>query len=190
VVADPSEPYSSEPYSLQPWYSARAAALPCVPDLTLPSSRGEIELRTFCAKRAALYIYPATGIPGRDPAIDPAPGWDDIPGAAGCTRQCRGFRASFASFVERGIRVAGISGQSLSEQADFALREAIPFPLICDRELALQHAWQLPVFSAGGRTFLRRMVLYVAANQIERVLYPVADPGESANALLALLGSE
>lgn len=172
----------------RPWYSATSAEFPRVPELRLPSTQGEIDLRAFCSERAALYVYPATGVPGRDPSIDPAPGWDDIPGAAGCTRQCRGFKAAFASFVERGIRVAGISGQSLSEQADFAQREAIPFPLICDQGLTLQQAWELPVFSAGGRTFLRRMVLYIAANQIERVLYPVADPGESAQALLALLG--
>jgi peroxiredoxin len=159
-----------------------------VPPLTLPSTRGELDLRAFCAGRAVLYIYPATGVPGRDPTVDPAPGWDDIPGAAGCTRQCRGFKAAFAAFVERGMRLAGVSSQPLSEQADFALREAIPFPLICDQELALQQAWELPVFSAGGRTFLHRMVLYISANRVERVLYPVADPGESAQALLALLG--
>lgn len=168
------------------WQST-TGALPSVPELTLPSTQGELELRAFCSERAVLYVYPATGVPGRDPAIDPAPGWDDIPGAAGCTRQCRGFKASFAAFVERGIRVAGVSGQSMREQADFALREQLPFPLICDQDFALQRAWALPVFSAGGRTFLRRMVLYLAANQVERVLYPVADPGESARALLALL---
>jgi len=174
----------------QPWYCAAPATrvLPHVPPLRLPSTHGEIALRAFCSERAVLYVYPATGVPGRDPAIDPAPGWDDIPGAAGCTRQCRGFKAAFETFVERGIRVAGVSGQSLREQADFAQREAIPFPLICDQEFALQQAWELPVFSAGGRTFLRRMALFVAANQIERVLYPVTDPGESARAMLALLG--
>lgn len=159
-----------------------------MPHLRLPSTHGEIELRAFCSERALLYVYPATGVPGRDPAIDPAPGWDDIPGAAGCTRQCRGFKAAFAAFVERRIHVAGVSGQSPREQADFALREALPFPLICDQEFELQRAWELPVFSAGGRHFLRRMLLYIAANQIERVLYPVADPGESAQAMLALLG--
>ena len=173
--------------SSQPWYCARTGALPSVPELTLPSTRGEIDLRAFCSERAVLYVYPATGVPGRDPAIDPAPGWDDIPGAAGCTRQCRGFKAAFAAFVERGIRVAGVSSQPPGEQADFALREDLPFPLLCDQDFALQQAWQLPLFSAGGRTFLRRMVLYISANQIERVLYPVTDPGESAQALLALL---
>jgi peroxiredoxin len=112
-----------------------------VPQLTLPSTGGELDLRALCAERAVLHFYPATGVPGRDPAIDPAPGWDDIPGAAGCTRQCRGFKASFEAFVERGIRVAGVSGQALREQAEFALREAIPFPLICDQKFALQQAW-------------------------------------------------
>jgi hypothetical protein len=64
---------------------ALAGASSKVPALTLSSTVGPIELSAFCAERAVLYVYPATGVPGRDPAIDPAPGWDDIPGAAGWT---------------------------------------------------------------------------------------------------------
>ena len=29
------------------------------------------------ARRIVLYVYPATGVPGRDPALDPAPGRDE-----------------------------------------------------------------------------------------------------------------
>ena len=161
-----------------------------VPRLTLPSTVGPLDLRIFCAERVVLYVYPATGVPGRDPALDPAPGWDDIPGAAGCTAQCLGFKQAFDSFTRQGIRVAGISSQPLAEQREFAVRHAIPFPLICDESLALQQAWTLPTFSVGNRTFLRRLVLYIAANRIERVIYPVVAPGESAAAMLELLHEE
>jgi peroxiredoxin len=158
-----------------------------VPALRLPSTLGPMALRAFCAERAVLYTYPATGVPGRDPAIDPAPGWDDIPGAAGCTPQSLGFKTECGAFVSVGVRVAGISTQPLVEQRDFAERHALPFPLLCDELLALQRAWALPTFVVGSRTFLRRMVLYVEANQVREVSYPVTDPGSSARAMLQLL---
>lgn len=158
-----------------------------VPELALPSTAGLIELRALCAERTALYLYPATGVPGRDPALDPAPGWDDIPGAAGCTRQSLGFQREHERFASAGVRVAGISTQPLAEQRGFAERHALPFPLLSDEGLALQRAWALPTFSAGARTFLQRMVLYVERNQVRDVLYPVPDPGESAQLLLQRL---
>jgi peroxiredoxin len=158
-----------------------------VPALVLPSTEGPIELRAFCAERVVLYLYPATGVPGRDPAIDPAPGWDELPGAAGCTPQSLGFKHEHQAFVGSGVRIAGISTQPLAEQRDFAVRHALPFPLLCDERLALQRAWALPTLVVGSRTFLKRMVLYVEANQVRQVSYPVTDPAGSARVMLQLL---
>ncbi|MEY4546797.1 MAG: hypothetical protein RL685_2992 [Pseudomonadota bacterium] len=146
-----------------------------------------MELRALCAQRAVLYLYPATGVPERDPAIDPAPGWDEIPGAAGCTSQSLGFKEECGAFVSSGVRIAGISTQPLAEQRDFAERHALPFPLLCDERLALQQAWALPTFVVGSRTFLKRMVLYVEANQVRQVSYPVTDPAGSARVMSQLL---
>ena len=146
------------------WWDADARLE--VPALTLASTLGPLELRVFCAERAVLYLYPATGVPGRDPAIDPAPGWDDIAGAAGCTPQSLGFQRECGGFASLGVRVAGISTQPLAEQRDFAERHALPFPLLCDEQLRLQRAWALPTFIVGSRTFLKRMVLYVEDNQV------------------------
>ena len=124
-----------------------------VPPLTLPSTTGPLDLQHVCAGRAVLYVYPATGVPGRDPALDPAPGWDDIPGASGCTSQCIGFKKAYDRYASHGIRVAGISSQPLGEQRDFVARHATPFALICDEELALQRAWALPTFSVESGSF-------------------------------------
>lgn len=160
-----------------------------VPPLTLASTVGPIDLRAFCAGRAVLYYYPATGVPGRDPAIDPAPGWDDISGAAGCTPQCLGFKQEFGNFERSSVRVAGISTQPLTEQRDFANRHELPFPLICDSALALQRAWGMPTFTVGSRTFLERLVMYVEACRVQLVIYPIAAPGASAQATLDLLSN-
>jgi peroxiredoxin len=169
--------------------TAIAAAGLQVPPLTLESTQGPIELRVFCAERAVLYTYPATGVPGRDPSMDPAPGWDDIPGAAGCTVQSLGFKQQHGALATTGVRVAGISTQPLLEQQEFSGRNTIPFPLLCDARLALQRAWSLPTSSVGARVFLERMVLYVERNVLRIAVYPVANPGLSAEAMLRRLSA-
>ncbi len=161
-----------------------------IPALELQSTNGSVRLTEFCAERAVLYVYPATGVPGRDPAIDPAPGWDDIPGAAGCTPQSLGFKSAYADFTRQGIRVAGVSTQPLAEQKDFALRHQLPFPLLCDEELALQAALALPKFKIGDRTFLKRLVLYLESNRIRHVISAIVSPTDSARQMLELLEKE
>ena len=49
-----------------------------LPDLVLESSQGAVNLRDF----TVVYVYPRAGRPGRDPV----PGWDETPGARGCSR--------------------------------------------------------------------------------------------------------
>jgi peroxiredoxin len=66
------------------------------------------------AKRLVAYVYPRTGVPGA-----PLPeGWDDIPGARGCTPQSCAYRDSLAEFEQLGAIVIGISAQSPAEQAE------------------------------------------------------------------------
>jgi peroxiredoxin len=69
---------------------------------------------------------------------EPLPaGWNDIPGARGCTPQSCAYRDSLAEFSALGATVIGISAQSPQEQAEFAEREHIPFALLSDGGLIL-----------------------------------------------------
>src|ERR687889_420723 len=88
---------------------------------------GEIDLAAAAAGRGRLviYVYPRTGTPG-EPLIE---GWDEIPGARGCTPQSAAFRDHVTDFAGLGATVVGVSAQSPDEQAEFAAREAIPYPL-------------------------------------------------------------
>lgn len=63
--------------------------------------------------------------------------WDDIPGARGCTPQSCAYRDSLAEFQRLGASVVGISAQNPDEQAEFAAREHIPYPLLSDGGLRL-----------------------------------------------------
>jgi hypothetical protein len=53
-----------------------------LPDVALPATSGPAVNLSKLKGRTVLYIYPRTGVPG----VDAPPGWDQIPGARGCTR--------------------------------------------------------------------------------------------------------
>lgn len=155
-----------------------------VPKLTLPATTGgTADLAELGRRRLVIYVYPRTGIPGL-----PSPaGWDDIPGARGCTPQSCAFRDNLNAFTRLGASVVGISAQSPEEQREFAEREHIPFPLLSDRGLALAATLRLPVFEVEAMTLYKRLTLVVEASRIVKVFYPVFPPDCNAADVLAWL---
>ena len=143
-----------------------------VPDLVLPSSRGAVNLRDF----EVLYVYPRSGRPG----VDLLPGWDDIPGARGCTPQSCAFRDHSAELAALGARVAGLSAQTLDDQIEFAQRNRMPFPVVSDEWLELARDPGLPTFEVEGLTLYKRLALIAEQGRIVRVFYPVFPPDRNA----------
>lgn len=155
-----------------------------LPPLTLPSTSGApLELPALARGRLVAYVYPRTGRPG-EPLIE---GWDDIPGARGCTPQSCAYRDSLAAFERLDARVVGISAQTPAEQREFAQREHIPFPLLSDAGLELADRLGLPTFEAGGMTLYRRLTLVADAGTVVKAFYPVFPPDRDAAAVLAWL---
>jgi peroxiredoxin len=165
-----------------------------VPDLALPSTRGiaaeaaadacaTLRLAALTTRLLVAYVYPMTGTPGR-----PLPhGWDDIPGARGCTPQSCAYRDALGEFERLGAALIGVSAQTAVEQAEFAAREHIPFPLLSDDGLRLAGALGLPTFEVDGRTFYRRLTFVAAEGRIVKVFYPVFPPDRDAGGVLAWL---
>jgi peroxiredoxin len=155
-----------------------------LPPLALPSTLGgEVDIARLGAGRLVAYVYPRTGTPGV-----PLPGgWDDIPGARGCTPQSCSYRDSLAGFARHGAALAGISAQSPAEQLEFAGREQIPFPLLSDERLQLATLLGLPTFEAGGTILYRRLTLVIEATVVVKAFYPVFPPDRDAAAVLAWL---
>jgi peroxiredoxin len=153
--------------------------------LSLPSSLGgELDLAAASADGTMVaYVYPRTGVPG-----EPSPnGWDDIPGARGCTPQSCAFRDSLAEFDARGASVVGVSAQTPAEQAEFAGREQIPFPLLADPGLKLADALGLPTFEVEGMTLYRRLTLVAREGRAIKAFYPVFPPDRNAAEVLGWL---
>jgi peroxiredoxin len=149
-----------------------------LPDLTLDSSAGPVNLRDF----AVLYVYPRSGRPG----VPLLPGWDETPGARGCTPQSCAFRDLYPDL---GVPVAGLSAQPLDDQVEFAERNRMPFPVIADPERRLGAALGLPTFEIAGLTLYKRITLVSEDARIVKVFYPVFPPDENAGDVLRWLQS-
>ncbi len=155
-----------------------------LPDVELASTHGPRPLRDVATKWLVLYVYPRTGGPG----IDLPGGWDLIPGARGCTPQSCEFRDHHAELAALDATVWGVSAQPAAEQAEFAARMHIPFPLLNDAGLRLAgEPLRLPKFAAAGLTLYRRVTLIARAGRIEHVCYPVFPPDRNAAHVVAWL---
>ncbi len=157
-----------------------------MPEVRLRSTLGgSMDLTSAIEGRLVAYVYPRTGTPG-----EPSPvGWDDIPGARGCTPQSCAYRDSLAELSSLGATVIGISAQNPAEQAEFAEREHIPFGLLSDSGLSLAQGLRLPTFDAGGMTLYKRLTLVAEAGRIVKVFYPVFPPDRDAAEVLSWLRS-
>ncbi len=151
-----------------------------LPDLALPSSRGERVNLSTRKGAAVVYVYPWTGRPG----VANPPGWDDIPGAHGSTPETEGFRDHYLKFRAQRIEVFGLSSQSGEHQGELISRLAVPFPLLSDASFAFKEALNLPTFDAGGTLYLKRLTLFVRDGRIAHTFYPVERPAAHARDVL------
>jgi len=149
-----------------------------LPELTLGSSQGPVDLRDF----DVIYVYPRSGRPG----VPLLPGWDETPGARGCTPQSCAFRDLYPDL---GVPVAGLSAQTLDDQLEFAERNTMPFPVIADPERKLGAALRLPTFEISGLILYKRITLVAEHARIVKVFYPVFPPDANAGDVLAWLRS-
>lgn len=153
-----------------------------MPDLALPATSGGSVNLSKLAGRIVLYIYPRTGVPG----VDLPPGWNEIPGARGCTPQSCGFRDHHAALKALGVaRVFGLSTQDSAYQQEAAARLHLPFPVLSDETLAFTRALNLPTFTVAGMTLLKRMALVIDDGRISKVFYPVFPPDKNAADVVA-----
>ncbi|HEX5138042.1 MAG TPA: peroxiredoxin [Planctomycetota bacterium] len=158
-----------------------------LPPLALPSTSGrEVALPEL--RRAVLFFYPRTGVPG-EPAEDD---WNWIPGARGCTPQSCGFRDCHDEFTRLGVEVFGVSTQTTAFQRAFLERNRARYEILSDEQLRLVRALNLPTFqyrveSGGPDTLIRRQAWYVEDGRIAKVWYPVFPPDRNAATVLAWL---
>ena len=171
--------------------AARHLAGMKLPDLALPATQNaenaaQVNLSSLKG-RTVVYIYPRTGVPG----VDLPPGWNEIPGARGCTPQSCSFRDHFGELKRLGVaQLYGLSTQDTAYQQEAATRLHLPFAILSDEKLALTKALKLPTFVTSGMTLLKRMALVIDEGTITKVFYPVFPPDKNAEEVVAWLQSK
>jgi peroxiredoxin len=147
-----------------------------LPSVPLASTAGRWVDVSRMPGRTVIYIYPRTGRPD----VDPPQGWNDIPGARGCTPQSCAFRDHYQELRQHAAQVFGLSTQDTDYQREAVMRLHLPFEILSDEGLAFTRALRLPTFVVDGMTLIKRMALISRDARIEKVFYPVFPPDRNA----------
>lgn len=157
--------------------AARHLGEMALPPLTLVATSGAPVALAALKGWWVIYIYPMTGQPG----VPLPAGWNDVPGARGCTPESCGFRDHHAELRALGAGVYGLSAQTTEYQREARERLHLPFELLSDGALALKHALRLPTFTIAGMELFKRLTLITHDARIRKVFYPVFPPDRNAS---------
>lgn len=158
-----------------------------LPAVGLPATDGRTVDLGDLSGLTVLYIYPRTG----HPDVDLPEGWNEIPGARGCTLQSCAFRDHYAQLKALGVdQVYGLSAQAPADQSEAAERLNLPYPLLSDADGKLRRALDFPAFEADGQTLLKRLTLILRDAAIVDVGYPVFPPDADVLRVIAWLDRE
>lgn len=95
-----------------------------------------VSLSDFRGEKLALYFYPKDN-------------------TSGCTKQACNLRDNFEALLRAGIKIVGVSGDSVESHEKFAERHDLPFPLIADTDRKIMEDYGVwGEKKLYGRTFL------------------------------------
>ena len=140
-----------------------------LPNLPLLATDGAWVNLSQLPGRLVIYCYPMTG----QPNVPLPEGWDQIPGARGCTPQSCAFRDHYQELQALNTNVFGLSVQSTDYQREMTTRLHLPFQVLSDEQYQFQKALNLPTFVAAGMTLLKRVTLISNDGYIEALHYPI-----------------
>ena len=158
-----------------------------LPELTFEATDGSrVRLDRVSAGRWVLFIYPLTGKPGADIPL----GWNEIPGARGCSQEACSFRDNLAALKAEGAKqVLALSTDRADYQQALVHRLHLPYLMLSDPTRSLGRALDLPTFEADGTRLYKRLTMIVRGDTIEHVFYPIFPPNTHASEVLGWLSA-
>jgi peroxiredoxin Q/BCP len=93
-----------------------------VPDITVPGTGGEVNLRKDAGAWTVVFFYPKAFTPG-------------------CTSQACGMRDANQVYRDLGVTVYGASVDSLKTQQEFKSKHGLPYELLADEKKELSRAF-------------------------------------------------
>ena len=145
-----------------------------LPNISLISTNGVMQ--PLNVEKLVIYVYPLIG----QPNVALPEGWDEIPGARGCTPQAFDFTNHHQQFLALNTRVFGLITQTTAYQLELKNRLHLPFELLSDSNFLLKKALNLPTFEVGKLVLYKRLTLLIEQNVIKKVFYPVFPPNQHA----------
>jgi GrxC family glutaredoxin len=146
------------------------------------TSGGTVDLSKL-ARRTIVYAYPMTGVPN----VELPPGWNDIPGARGCTPQTMSFQNQKDVISALGADLFGLSTQTPEYQQELSDRLQLSFPILSDSGFRLTEALRLPTMVVEGMRLMKRLTMIIDRGRIEHVFYPVFPPDRATADVIAWL---
>ncbi|WP_299674609.1 peroxiredoxin [uncultured Roseobacter sp.] len=142
------------------------------PDFTLPSTDGgDVTLSDLKGSPVVLFFYPRDNTPG-------------------CTKESVGFSESKAAFEAAGVKVFGISKDSMASHEKFVAKKELTVPLLSDEHgSACEDYGVWKEKSMYGKKFMgieRSTVLIAADGTIARIWPKVKVPGHVEEVLEAV----
>jgi len=102
------------------------------PDFTGADQNGNtVSLKDFTGSKVVLYFYPK----------------DDTPG---CTAQACNLRDNYSELLKKGLKVIGVSTDSVKSHKKFETKYELPFPLIADEDKQIVEKYGV----YGEKTFM------------------------------------
>lgn len=157
-----------------------------IPLVQLVATSGETVSIGALPGTVVVYFYPMIGRPDSPPLV----GWNEIPGARGCTPQSCAFRDYYSDMTRFHAKVFGVSAQPLVDQQDAKTRLGLPFELLNDRGFALADAMCLPTFEYEKVRLIKRLTLVAIDGFVRKIFYPVFPPNRNAEDVVKWLGDE
>lgn len=156
-----------------------------LPDIFLDSTQNTPINLSAIKGWVAIYCYPITGKPN----VPLPDGWDEIPGARGCTPQSCGYRDNYAALTRLKTQIFGLSTQATIYQQEAADRLHLPYALLSDEKLDFAYTMQLPTFQVDNMQLIKRLTLIAYDGVIRHCIYPVFPPDKNAEDVIDWLVS-
>lgn len=156
-----------------------------LPSTTLTATNGATVNLTAIQNKLVIYVYPLTG----QPEMALPEGWDEIPGARGCTPQACDFANHHDELLQLNTMVYGLSSQPSDYQLELKNRLHLPFDLLNDSNFQLKNTLNLSVFKVAELLLYKRLTIIAEQNVIQKVFYPVFPPNENATQVIDWLKS-
>lgn len=143
------------------------------PDFVATTDEGTVSLTSLRGGPVVLYFYPKDATPG-------------------CTIEAREFALAAERFAAAGVRIFGVSKDSVKSHQKFRAKECLPFPLIADEGAICEAygAWRKKKLYGREYDGIARITVLIDANgSVARVWDPVTARGHAAEVLAYVEGA-